>query len=74
MTLTALVSRHRRSRVLVPAGAAVYMSLPVARARRQGVAPLAYPLIPVALMTKDVGKLCGEATAALQTWRKRVNR
>jgi glycosyltransferase involved in cell wall biosynthesis len=63
-----LLARHPVGRVAVVVGGAAYLSLPVARASRAKAGPATVALLPVALATKDLGKLAG----ALQgIWRAR---
>jgi hypothetical protein len=50
---------HPAGRRLVAAGALAYLSLPVVRALRAKAGPAAVALLPVALATKDLGKLAG---------------
>ena len=57
-------------RRLLGVGAAAYLSLPVVRALRAGAGPATIALLPVALATKDVGKLAG-AVQGLRTRRAR---
>lgn len=64
-----LLARSRTGRRVVAAGAAAYLSLPVARALRSGATPAAVALLPVALGTKDLGKLAGAAQGFWQTRR-----
>jgi glycosyltransferase involved in cell wall biosynthesis len=52
-------------RRLLAAGAAAYLSLPVVRALRAGAGPATVALLPVALATKDVGKLAGAVQGLL---------
>ncbi|WP_392468271.1 glycosyltransferase [Arsenicicoccus cauae] len=48
-----------RGRRVVAAGAAAYQSVPVRRALRAGAPASVLPFIPVAMATKDLGKLAG---------------
>ncbi len=52
-------------KVLAAAGAAAYLSLPVSRVIRRGQSPLLLPLLPAALLLKDVAKVVGTAEALL---------
>lgn len=47
--------------VLVAAGAAAYLSLPISRVWRRGQSPLIVPLLPAALLLKDIAKVVGTA-------------
>ncbi|HEV7187923.1 MAG TPA: glycosyltransferase [Blastococcus sp.] len=63
-----LLAGSRTGRRVVAVGAAAYLSLPVARAVRSRATPAAVALLPVALATKDLGKLAG---AVQGFWRAR---
>jgi len=52
-------------RRLLGLGSAAYLSLPVVRALRAGAGPRTIALLPVALATKDVGKLAGAVQGLL---------
>ena len=53
-------------RTAVALGAAAYLSLPVVRAVRERAGVTASALIPVALATKDLGKLAGAVQGVLR--------
>ncbi len=53
-------------KVLAAAGAAAYLSLPVSRVVRRGQSPLVLPLLPAALLLKDVAKVLGTAESLLR--------
>ncbi|GAA3243222.1 hypothetical protein GCM10017691_47890 [Pseudonocardia petroleophila] len=57
-------------RRLVAAGGAAYLSLPVVRAVRAGAGPAAVALLPVALATKDLGKVAGALQGLARRWRR----
>lgn len=59
-----------RGRVALAAGAAAYLSLPVVRAARAGAGPAAVTLLPVAMATKDLGKLAGAVQGLARRWRR----
>ncbi|MHA3701552.1 glycosyltransferase [Jatrophihabitans sp. YIM 134969] len=65
----AALSGHGRTGVAV--GALAYLSLPVRRARRAGVAARVYPLLPLALATKDLAKLSGALQGFARSRRRR---
>ncbi|MFP5021573.1 glycosyltransferase [Pseudonocardia phyllosphaerae] len=67
-----LLARHRAGRVALAAGAAAYLSLPLRRAYRAGAGPAAAALVPVALATKDLGKLAGALQGAGRVARRRL--
>ncbi|GAA3180800.1 hypothetical protein GCM10010531_38670 [Blastococcus jejuensis] len=54
-----LLATRPAGRAALALGAAAYLSLPVARALRAGAGARAVALLPVALATKDLGKLAG---------------
>jgi glycosyltransferase involved in cell wall biosynthesis len=54
-----LLATTTTGRRAVALGAAAYLSLPLARALRAQAGPAAIALLPVALATKDLGKLAG---------------
>lgn len=60
----ACTSRMGRRAVLV--GGTAYLSLPVARWWRGSRQPAALPLLPVALVTKDLGKVWGAVQGAVR--------
>jgi glycosyltransferase involved in cell wall biosynthesis len=66
----ALLTRGRGRR-LVAAGAAAYLSLPLARAVRARASARTVALLPVALAVKDLGKLAGAAQGVLRRRRSR---
>jgi hypothetical protein len=57
-------------KVLAAAGAAAYLSLPVSRALRRRQ-PLVLPLLPAALLLKDVAKVVGTSEALLAGLRRK---
>lgn len=65
-----LLALHPAGRRLVAAGALAYLSLPVARAVKAHAGPATFAALPVALATKDLGKLAG----ALQGLTRRSGR
>lgn len=65
----ALLTR-RTPRRLVVAGAAAYLSLPVVRAVRARAGLTTVALLPVALATKDLGKLAGAAQGLMTRYRR----
>ena len=52
-------------KVLAAAGVAAYLSLPASRVIRRGQSPLILPLLPAALLLKDVAKVVGTAESLL---------
>lgn len=58
-------------RRLVALGAAAYLSLPVARALKAHAGPATFAALPVALATKDLGKLAGAVQGLLRRRRAR---
>jgi hypothetical protein len=54
-----LLATTTTGRRAVALGAAAYLSLPISRALRAKAGPAAIALLPVALATKDLGKLAG---------------
>jgi glycosyltransferase involved in cell wall biosynthesis len=54
-----LLALHPAGRRLVAAGALAYLSLPVARAVKARSGPATFAALPLALATKDLGKLAG---------------
>lgn len=61
----------RRTRPLALAGAAAYLSLPLARVVRERAGLGTASLLPVALATKDLGKVAGAAQGLWRRWRRR---
>lgn len=61
-----LLAGRRRAVPTLTTGALAYTSLPLARAVRHRAGPATVGLIPVAMVTKDWGKLAGLLTAHLQ--------
>ena len=59
-------------RALVAAGACAYLSLPVARAVRARAGLPTVALLPVALATKDLGKLAGAAQGLARRHRRKL--
>lgn len=72
--LAPLLLGTRVGRVAVLAGAAAYLGLPVARAVRAGASPAVVAALPLALATKDLGKVVGAAQGAVRVWRRRTRR
>lgn len=64
-----LLAQSRTGRRILAVGAAAYLSLPVARALRSRATPATVALLPVALATKDLGKLAGAVQGAWPTRR-----
>jgi glycosyltransferase involved in cell wall biosynthesis len=64
----ALASRPGGRRLLA-AGTVAYLSLPAVRAARAHAAPAAVALLPVALATKDLGKMAGALEGLAKRWR-----
>jgi glycosyltransferase involved in cell wall biosynthesis len=54
-----VLAAHPAGRRLLGVGAAAYLSLPAVRALRSGAGPRTLALLPVAMATKDLGKLAG---------------
>lgn len=69
-----LAARGPRGRAVAAVGAACYLALPVRRAARAGARPGVYPLLPVALATKDSGKLAGAVQGYVRARRTRRTR
>ena len=69
LVVPALLFR-RSTRLLAGAGAAAYLSLPVVRAVRARAGVAAVALLPVALATKDLGKLAGAAQGLMRRYRR----
>ena len=61
-----LLATRPAGRAAVALGAAAYLSLPVARAVRERAGAGAVALLPVALATKDLGKLTGAVQGLLR--------
>ncbi len=61
-----LLATKPAGRTAVALGAAAYLSLPVVRAVRERAGAQATALIPVALATKDLGKLAGAVQGVLR--------
>lgn len=64
----------RVGRGVVLAGAAAYLSLPVARAVRAGASPAVVAALPLALAVKDLGKVVGAVQGAVRARRRRARR
>jgi hypothetical protein len=61
-----LLLLRRRSRRAAMTGALLYYSLPAWRGMRRGASPLAFAQIPLAMATKDLGKVTGALTFHLR--------